>query len=498
MTPILTFTSLRNPFPAKAGQQLFRLGSTAALVIAITFVCIRLINVNATTVGFVYLVAILFVATGWGLSEAIVASLLAVALFNFFFLPPIGTFTIADPQNWVALFAFLATAIVASQLSSNAKQRAQQALERQLEMERLYALSHALLLLDPSRPAALQIARHVARIYDSRAVALFDRGSGETYRSGPEDMEAIDEKLQQAVLQGTFSADELTGTTVTPIRLGGEPIGSLAIRGAFLPDTALQALANLVAISLEKERAQEATSRAEAARQSEEFKSTLLDAVAHEFKTPLTSIKAAATALLSAPAANPEETRELLTVVNEEVDHLGRLVTEATQTARIEAGKMGLSMGLHSIDELVSAALAEMKSTIEGRSVVLNLPADLPTVFVDGELMVRVIRQLVDNAVKYSPPASPISIEAKKESGTVTLAVVDQGPGIRAAEQERVFEKFYRSPTNGPRMPGSGMGLSIAHEIVRAHGGRIWVESSPGTGSRFCVSIPTGSEAPTP
>jgi len=111
---------------------------------------------------------------------------------------------------------------------------------------------------------------------------------------------------------------------------------------------------------------------------------------------------------------------------------------------------------------------------------------------------VRVIHQLVDNAVKYSPPATPISIEARKEGDTVTLAVVDQGPGIRAAEQERVFEKFYRSPTNGPRMPGSGMGLSIAHEIVRAHGGKIWVESSPGTGSRFCVSIPTGSEAPNP
>ena len=498
MAPILSFTSLRNFFPARAGQQLFRFGSTVALVVAITFVCIRLVNVNATTVGFVYLVAILFVATGWGLREAIVASLLAVALFNYFFFPPVGAFTIADPQNWVALFAFQATAIVASQLSNNAKQRAQQALERQLEMERLYALSHALLLMDPSRPAALQIARHVARIYDSRAVALYDRSSGETYRSGPEDLEAIDEKLQQAVLQGTFSADELTGTTVTPIRLGGEPIGSLAIRGAFLPDTALQALANLVAIGLEKERAQEATSRAEAARQSEEFKSTLLDAVAHEFKTPLTSIKAAATALLCAPASLPEEERELLTVVNEEVDHLGRLVTEATQTARIEAGKMGLSKGLHSIEGLVSAALAQMKPAVEGRSVALSLPPDLPSISVDGELMVRVIRQLVDNAVKYSPPATPISIEARKEGDTVTLAVIDQGPGIRAAEQARVFEKFYRSPADRPKMPGSGMGLNIAREIVRAHGGKIWVESSPGTGSRFCVSIPAIPEAPTP
>jgi len=454
----------------------------------------RVLPVNALTVGFSYLVTILVLATSWGAAEAIVASLLAVASLNFFFMPPVGTFTIADPQNWAALFAFLTTAIVASQLSSHAKQRTLEAVNRQLEMEKLYAPSRAILLTDPAQPTAKQIAHQIAQIFDCRGIALYDRITGETHHAGPEDMPAIEEQLSESALQGTLFSDESTLTTVTAIRLGGQPIGSLAIRGVSLPDTALQALANLVAIGLEKERAREAAGRAEAARQSEELKSTLLDAIAHEFKTPLTSIKAAASAMLSTPRARPDEERELLTVVDEEAERLARLVTEALHMARIEGGQIQLNKGLHEVESLVAKVLQERKSLAEGRSLSVHVSSSLPMIEVDPELMELAVRQLLDNALKHTPTACPVTIMARRDENNILISVRDEGPGIPERDQARIFEKFYRGRNTRSGVTGTGMGLAIAREILRAHGGDISLKSSMGHGSEFLMSLPVPKE----
>ncbi len=480
--------------PGKAGRTALRLTATLGLIAAITFVYSRLITVNATTVGFSYLVAILVVATAWGLLEATVASVVGMLCFNYFFLPPIGTFTIADPQNWVALFAFLATSITASQLSARAKRRTREAVDRQREMERLYALSRAILLTDTTQPAAKQIAHQIAHTFEFPGVAVFDRSSGEIHRAGPEDIPDIDDKLREAAVQGTLFQDGARQVIVTAIRLGGEPIGSLAVSGAFLSDTALQSLSNLVAIGLEKVRGQEAANRAEAARQSEELKSTLLDAIAHEFKTPLTSIKAATTALLSDPATESHGQRELVTIVDEEADRLARLVTEAIQMARIEGGKLQLNRELHSASFLISTTLQQMKPLTEGREVRVLVADDLPSVFVDAELIELAIRQLIDNALKYSPPTTLLAIAARAGESGVILSVRDQGPGIPEGEQSRVFDKFYRSAKDRHQITGTGMGLTIAREILRAHGGDIWVKSGPGQGSEFCLSLPVASQ----
>jgi two-component system sensor histidine kinase KdpD len=463
-------------------------------VAAITFLCFRLIPVNPTTVAFAYLVTILVIATGWGFWEALTASLGAVACFNFFFLPPVGTFHIADPQNWIALLAFLVTSTIASQLSARAKQRTQEALHRQKEMESLYALSRAVLLSDTRQAPAAQIAQRIQEIFGFSALALYDGSTGEVHRAGKEELPAPDDQLKQAASLGTPLTNEPKRTAVMPVRLGGHVIGSLAVRGGALSGTALQALCNLVAIALERVRSQEAANRAEAARQSEELKSTLLDSIAHEFKTPLTSIKAAATALLSTPTPGQEEQRELLTVVDEEADRLGRLVTEATQTAGIEAGKTKLNTGLHSVQGLLHGILQQMKSVVEGRSVRVCISDDVPLIIADDELLGLAIRQLLDNAVKYSPPGSPISIGAEKAEGSVIISVSDQGPGVPEREQLRIFQKFYRSPDTHQHVTGSGMGLTIARQIVRAHRGDIWVRSRAGQGSEFCISVPAAAE----
>ncbi|MBZ5658766.1 MAG: DUF4118 domain-containing protein [Acidobacteriia bacterium] len=484
--------SVSEHFPQRVGRLTLRLLLALSFVAAITFVFVRLIPVNATSVGFFYLVAILVIATVGGLIEATVSSITAMLCFNFFFLPPIGTFTIADPQNWVALFAFLTTALTASQLSDRLKRQRREALDRQREMERLYALSRAILLTDTAQPTAKQIAHQIANAFECPAVALYDRNTREVYLAGPEafpDMDAIDAKLRESAIHSSVLRED-DEILITSIRLGGEPIGSLALTHAFLSDAALQSLLNLVAVGLEKARAQDEVNRAQVARQSEELKSTLLDAIAHEFKTPLTSIKAVTTDLLSNPEESlSQEQRGLVAIADEGADRLDRLVTEAIQLARIEGGRFQLNRGIHFPSSLLSAALRQTKSLSDGRDIKLQVADDLPLVFVDAELVVLMIAHLIDNAVKYSRPGSPILISADAGEKGVIIHVADQGPGISEDEQTRIFEKFYRG-SSGQHLKGTGMGLAIAREIMRAHGEEIWVKSSPDKGSEFSFSLP--------
>ena len=252
----------------------------------------------------------------------------------------------------------------------------------------------------------------------------------------------------------------------------------------------MQSLLNLVAIGLERARAQEAVNRAEVARQSEELKSTLLDAIAHEFKTPLTSIKAVTTDLLSEPAGELQQhQRELISIADEGADRLSKLVTDAIQLARIEGGTFRLNRGIYLPGSLVSAALRQMKALTDGREIKVSAMDDLPPVWVDAELIQMVIAHLIDNALKYSSSGSPISIGARAGENKVIIYVMDRGPGIAEDEQQRIFEKFYRG-RNDRNLKGTGMGLAIAREIIRAHGEEIWVTSKPGQGSEFGFSLP--------
>ncbi len=301
-----------------------RLTACGAIIGLETLACSQWVALNPTTVGFLYLVSILLIATSWGLPEAITASVLATLCFNFFFFPPIGALRIDDPLNWVALIAFLITSIAASQLSDRARRRTREALNRQLEMERLYAVGRAILLADLQRPLGEQIVREIARIYDLAYVGLYDRASDAVHQAGPEEILNVTTRLRDAAVSGTLTRDDQAALVVAPISFGAQPVGSLALKGPFLSDAALQALSSLVSLGLEKARAQEAAIRVNAARQSEEFKATLMDAVAHEFKTPLTSLKAAISAILSSSVSEPQQQEEMLQIINEATERLER------------------------------------------------------------------------------------------------------------------------------------------------------------------------------
>ncbi len=467
-----------------------RICASMAAIGLVTFVAFRVVPVNATTVSLLYLFTVLLIARNWGLAESGTASFVATACLNFFFLPPVLHFSIADAQNWVALFAFLATAVVVSQLSTLARLQTQSAIDRQQEMERLYALSRNILLSNTSESVAKQVAAQVAQAFNFAGVSLYERSSGEIYRAGVADLRDWDDRLREVALQGIFLQDPATGTVVTAIRLGSQPIGSIALRGVMLPDSALQSVANLIAIDLERSRSIDAANRADVARQSEKLKSTLLDAVAHEFKTPLTSIRAAASALREDMASATPYQKELATIVDEEAAHLGRLVSEAIQMAQIEAGRVHLRRRLEPLREIVVRVLGSLPIENSGHTVATVLPEDLPPVNVDPELIELALRLVVDNAMKYSPANSPITVKAHHAESRLVIGVRSEGPGIPEAEQSKIFTKFYRPDGPSRQIPGTGMGLSIAREIVQAHQGQIWVESAPGIGAEFCISLP--------
>jgi two-component system sensor histidine kinase KdpD len=471
---------------------LARLCGTLLLIAGITGFYYNVFpEANSTTIALTFLLATLGVATAWGLLEAIVASFAGVLCFNFFFLPPLFTLYLADTRNWVALFAFLVTAVVASHLSTSAKQRALEATRRRDEMERLYELSRVLMLVDERSTTASQISQRIVQFFAVDGVAVFDRGDDALEKTGAIEGIISDTKLRDAALQGTAFHDPDKRLSVLPLRLGREPVGSLAIYGGAISDTAMQAIANLAAIVMERALAETAARRMEAARQNEAMKSTLLDALAHEFKTPLTSIKAAASSLLD---ERPAAQQELVTIIEEESDRLDFLVSETIRMARIEGGDINLHRQRHRLGDLIEAALHKLRILLTDREVRVELAPDLPNVIADAELIGLTIRQLLTNAVKYGDPEAPIVVRGQTGDGTVTVTVKDFGPGISSKDQQRIFEKYYRAKNRADRIPGTGMGLAIARNIVEAHGGKIGVKSAPDQGSEFFFTLPIAED----
>jgi two-component system sensor histidine kinase KdpD len=466
----------------------FRLLGSVALVAAIIFLYYRVVPANSLTVALTLVLAILGIATWWGFTESIAAAVAGVLGLNYFFLPPIGEFTISDPENWVALAVFLVTAVTASELSVRARQRAAEAIARSREVERLYTLGHALLLSASGRTAAREIVNSIIRTFEIPAAVFFDHSKNEFFRSDERTASIPDEQLRRMAESGDPLMDANRQIAIVPVRLGGHAIGSLGFVGCTLSTAALHALANLVAIGIERARSIDEANQAEAARQSEVLKATLLDALAHDLKTPLTSIKGAVTHLLT--KRHDAEEEELLTIANEEADRLNRLVVEVLEMARIEASKLHPDRAAHNIDDIVEATLKAHEESLKGRKVSLQIPASLPAADVDFEFIQQVLKQLLDNSLKYSRPGTPLTIAAELAGERIVISVADQGRGIPAGEQNKIFDKFYRGLAWRDTVPGTGLGLSIAKGIIEAHGGKIWVSSAPEKGTVFSFAVP--------
>lgn len=470
-------------------KRLLRLLVSLAGVVIITYIASSVIPVNATTAGFAYLLFVLVIASTWGFLEASLSSIASTLLFNFFFLPPIGTFTIADPQNWVAFFSFLVTSLIASRLSTKAKRRALDAVQRQQDLERLYTFGRAILLIGDHEPFAKQLATQLADTFELDAAALYEPRAGEIYRAGPLEFEGMDSQLREAVSQGTTFADPERKRVITAVRLGSHPIASLALQGARMPDSVIQSVANLVAIGLERSKAQDLAREVEVARRSDRLRTTLIDAIAHEFKTPLTAIRAATTGLLANPDQKPQSSTEMLKIADEESARLEELIDNALDIAQLDNDHIDVDLEISDLNDVVREVIASMKTAIGDRRVELIVDGGPPLLAFDRRLMKLAIKQLIDNALKYSPSGTPITVHSFRSNGTVIVGIRDHGKGISPQEQPRIFERFYRSPSVQDQIPGSGLGLSIAHRILQAHGGDLTVDSQPGE-TTFRIALP--------
>ena len=447
-------------------------------------------RVNQTTVALSFLLAILAVSAVWGMTVSVLMSLAAILSFNFFFLPPVGTFTVADPQNWVALLAFLVTSTVGSRLSSRIRQEADIANRRRREIEHLYTFSQKLLGEGNVIQLMNAIPNHIVDSFETGAASLFLADKQKYYRSGYGTLQLEEEQLRLAYEREEPYVDTARGFCYGPVRLGMKSIGSFGISGAPLTRQTLEAVGTLLGIAIERTRAVEQLSRTEADRQSERLKSALLDSITHNFRTPLTSIKASVTSLLSTRPPQGSQQQELLEIMNEECDRLNKLVEDASEMSRLEAGEIELEFHAVPVQELIDTALANCQSSLVARNVSIQIPAGIPPVRADLTRAKEVLVQLLENANLYSEKDQPIVVSAENNGNFVLFSVADHGPGIETMEQGLIFDKFYRGKDQRSVIQGTGMGLPISKAIVEAHGGTISVTSQLNHGSVFTFTLP--------
>jgi two-component system, OmpR family, sensor histidine kinase KdpD len=474
-------------------KKIVRFVAAAAIVAAIVIFFTRVVRLNPTTVALTFLLAVLIVSANWGLTVAVFMSFVAALAFNFFFLPPVGTLTIADTQNWVALFAFLFTAVMASNLSERVRRQARIADERRREVERLYSFSQQLLVTENVVELLNAIPHYLVETFGASQAAIYLTERDRVYRSAGDDGGIAKEALKMAAARSELVLGRDRGVCFVPIRMGIRSLGILALSGSSVSPETLEAIGSLIAVAIERAAAVEKVTRTEAARESERLRSALLDSVTHEFRTPLTSIKASVSSLLTQPQLASNERQELLTVIDEESDRLNRLVGEAVEMAQLEANEVKLDLHSHAIREVIDAALSESKQVLDGHPVEVRVPERLPLAVMDATWITKVLRHLLENAVKYSQAGSPIFVSSEVKGDRLVTNVADRGSGIDDLERSLIFDKFYRGQSQRYRVQGTGMGLAIVKAIVEAHGGRIEVTSQLGQGSVFSFGLPIAS-----
>lgn len=468
---------------------IFRYSISTAVVAAIVAVYFLGVHANEMTVALTFLMVILVVAANWGLRHSIFLSILSSAALNFFFLPPVLTFTIRDARNWVALFTFLLTGIVASKLAERVREEAEISRSRQREAERLYDFSQKMLVTGNVIDLLVSLPQMIATTFNLSSAAVYLREKDQVYRSGPNDLDVTTVELRDAAFTRDHREDAARLVTLAPILLGTRPIGAVGIVGPSPSREALDAVCGLAAIAIERAGAIETLTRIEASRESERLRNALLDSVAHELQTPLTSITAAITTLRTNSLLDTEGRGEMMQVIEEEAARLNRLVGEAMDMAALDAHDIKLDMRPHSIREAVDLALAAVPQ-IQTHPLEIRLPDSLPSVQMDLSLIAKVLQHLLENAGKYSDEGSPIFISAETSDGQLVTSVADRGAGIDDFERLMIFDKFYRGQGQRYRVRGSGMGLAIAKAIVEAHAGSIEVTSQLSQGSVFSFSLP--------
>ena len=470
------------------------------MAVALPALCLSLVGVTVctwlsfrlglelATVGFLYLLIVVGTAIYRGFWIATVASLAAATCLNYFFVAPVFTFRVNSFEDCVALCTFEFTALLVSRLAYMSKRRAAEALEQRRDSERLYQTSRRILLLRaPGEPGG-PLTSLIREVFELDAVFLFDAASTAMYVSGtgPQDAE---QRTRSAYLLDKNEFDPKTCSWYCTLHLDSRPVGALALCGCTVSSLVASALASLCAAALERARSVERECRAEAARQSEQLRAAVLDALGHEFKTPVTTIWTASSGLLEMGGLSDLQT-ELVTLIDEQSKRLNDLASRLLATAKLDRGNFQPRCRPLLCSSVVESVLRRLgpREAME-RIRVTASPGEVPA-WADSRLVVAALTQLLDNAIKYSAPDSPIEVGFESGDGRAVVSVRSHGAVIPPPDRERIFERFYRAHASEDGPAGTGLGLSIVKRIAEAHQGRVWVESDPAQGTIFFLALP--------
>lgn len=468
----------------------------------------RAIGLTEPNIVMTYLLAVVSVATWFGHGPAIMSSILAVLLFNFFFTQPYHTFVVDDPQYVYTFIVMLVVAFTVSTLTARIRRQVTIAREREQQAEMHYRISQALAKTSGRLQLALVAQEQLGMIFGGEVVLFASDGDslhpltrkGKGFAASAAELETACWVFQHGQVAGR-GTDTLPGSQAIYLPLPGTDmaVGVLGWRPRDDRDLSsierrqlLDSFATQIALALERDLLTHEAQRILAEAETERVRSSLLSAVSHDLRTPLAAIAGSASALLDRQI--DERTRdELARTIYEESDRLSRLVENLLHLTRIESGQIKIAKQLQPLDEVVGSALRRVESLLHAHSVATSVPVDLPLVPLDGLLIEQVLVNLLDNAAKYTPAGSQITVSARCVSGNVEVSVADRGPGLDEDERRRVFDKFYRgSHLSGDRGRGAGLGLTICRGIVKAHGGCIWAEAREEGGMRFIFTLPLG------
>jgi len=445
------------------------------------------------SVGFLYLVFVVLAAVRGGFWQATLVSVVAVACLDYYFDEPIFSFTVGRVSNWVELGAFELTALVISQLSNRARAREAEAVAERRDTERLYDIARQILLSDSPTNPGDRVTALIRETFELQQVALFDAVSGRTYydceSASEPGRERMIEWCREAHQRDSEMFEPAANTRVCALRFGARPDGALALSGTQVRPLMATAVASLAAIALERARTLEKQFEAEGARQAEQLRTAVLDSLAHKFKTPLTVIRTASSGL-PAVGALSEPQRELVSLIDQEAKMLNDLASRLMGAPSLDVKEFQPQPEPVLFSRLVKAAIQELDRESDRNRFQISLPPSEPAVFADRELILTALAQIVDNALKYSAPDSPIEAGIHVADDSVVLRVRTKGLVVSAADQDRIFERFYRAPGAQEFSGGTGLGLSIVKTIAADHEGKVWAEGEPDYGTVFSFALP--------
>ena len=450
------------------------------------------LGANSTTAGLVFLVLVVWSATQAGIGLSLYIAALCALSFDYFFLPPYRTLRLAGPQEWVAMFSYVASCLVVGRVAERARKEAKEAERRQADVERLYALSQEMLLYQDAEGLTHDLPRFINSSFALDGVVLYVCDHDAFY-SSPADMPTgLEAPMRAATQSQNTTIASVGGYRTTALMLGMRPVGALAWRPDMLSLEVATAVSAQVSIAVARSIAIEASTRMEAARESERLRTALIDSLTHELRTPLTSIRAASTTLLESKGLDEAGRQDLVSIIDEEAARLDLLIGEAVEIAEIDANVVKVHTSPQHPRALLEHAVEESRRILASHKVNISIEEqsdDKPAWF-DPHLLGRVLRHLLENAAAHTPPGSRVTLSSRRTQGRLEFSVADNGPGIDARDLPLIFEKFYRGKRGSRKRKGSGMGLAITRAILIVHGGGIEAASTPGNGACFRFWVP--------